>query len=45
IKQRDCQDRNGKVAPLRPANVAIIVDTSQLSIKDVFDSVIKKITI
>ncbi|MDE5000640.1 (d)CMP kinase, partial [Francisella tularensis] len=34
-----------KVAPLRPANDAIIVYTSQLSIKEVFDSVIKKITI
>ncbi|OIN83749.1 (d)CMP kinase [Francisella sp. TX07-6608] len=45
IKQRNFQDRNRKVAPLRPANDAIIVDTSQLSIKEVFDSVIKKITI
>ncbi|MDE5018935.1 (d)CMP kinase, partial [Francisella tularensis subsp. holarctica] len=38
-------DRNRKLAPLRPANDAIIVDTSQLYIKEVFDSVIKKITI
>ncbi|OEZ33826.1 cytidylate kinase [Francisella endosymbiont of Amblyomma maculatum] len=45
IKQRDFQDRNRKVAPLRPANNAIIVDTSQLSIKEVFDTVIKHIMI
>lgn len=45
IKQRDFQDRNRKVAPLRPANDAIIVDTSELSIKEVFDTVIKHIMI
>lgn len=43
IKQRDFQDRNRKVAPLRPANDAIIIDTSELSIKEVFDTVIKHI--
>ncbi|APD50531.1 (d)CMP kinase [Francisella hispaniensis] len=45
IKQRDFQDRNRKVAPLRPANDATIVNTSELSIKQVFDTVIKQITI
>ncbi|MFV9973017.1 MAG: (d)CMP kinase [Francisella endosymbiont of Hyalomma asiaticum] len=45
IKQRDFQDHNRKVAPLRPANDAIIVDTSELSIKEVFDTVIKHIII
>ena len=45
IKQRDFQDRNRKVIPLRPANNAIIVDTSELSIKEVFDTAIKHITI
>ena len=45
IKQRDFQDRNRKVAPLMPANDAIIVDTSELSIKEVFDTVIKHIMI
>ncbi|ORM39252.1 cytidylate kinase [Francisella endosymbiont of Ornithodoros moubata] len=45
IKQRDFQDRNRKVVPLRPANDAIIVDTSELSIKEVFDTVIKHIII
>ncbi|MFV9985152.1 MAG: (d)CMP kinase [Francisella endosymbiont of Hyalomma asiaticum] len=43
IKQRDFQDRNRKVAPLRPANDAIIIDTSELSIKEVLDIVIKHI--
>lgn len=45
IKQRNFQDRNRKVAPLRPSNDAIIVDTSELSIKEVFDTVIKHIMI
>ncbi|APC91490.1 MULTISPECIES: (d)CMP kinase [Francisella] len=45
IQQRDFQDRNRKVAPLRPAKDAIIVNTSELSIKEVFDTVIKQITL
>ncbi|GAB4222402.1 MAG: (d)CMP kinase [Francisella sp.] len=44
IKQRDFQDRNRKVAPLKPADDAIIIDTSNLSIKEVFDTVIKHIS-
>ncbi|MED7819803.1 MULTISPECIES: (d)CMP kinase [unclassified Francisella] len=43
IEKRDFQDRNRKTAPLRPADDAIIIDTSNLSIKEVFDTVISKI--
>ena len=41
VEQRDEQDRNRKVAPLRPANDAIIIDTSKLSIYGVFQKVLK----
>lgn len=43
IEKRDFQDRNRKTAPLRPADDAIIIDTSNLSIKEVFDTVVSKI--
>lgn len=43
IEKRDFQDRNRKTAPLRPADDAIIIDTSNLCIKEVFDTVISKI--
>lgn len=43
IEKRDFQDRNRKVAPLKPASDAIVINTSQLSIKEVFDAVVTKI--
>ncbi|AIT08629.1 cytidylate kinase [Candidatus Francisella endociliophora] len=43
IEKRDFRDRNRKVAPLRPAEDAQIIDTSNLSIKEVFKTVISKI--
>lgn len=36
IGARDCRDSNRKVAPLIPADDAIIIDTSDLSINEVF---------
>jgi len=36
IGARDCRDSNRKVAPLIPADDAIIIDTSDLSIDEVF---------
>lgn len=36
IGARDCRDSNRKVSPLIPAKDAIIVDTSELSIEEVF---------
>ncbi|MFC4891498.1 (d)CMP kinase [Pseudofrancisella aestuarii] len=43
IEQRDYQDRNRKVAPLKPADDAILVDTSNLSIGEVFQQVLNSI--
>ncbi len=42
IEQRDYQDRNRKVAPLRPADDAIVIDTSNLTIEEVFKTVIQQ---
>ena len=42
IEQRDYQDRNRKVAPLRPADDAIVIDTSNLTIEEVFTTVIQQ---
>lgn len=39
IRQRDEQDRNRAVAPLRPADDAVIVDTSGRNIDEVFAAV------
>jgi len=36
IKQRDEQDRNRAIAPLRPAKDAIVIDTSDLTLDEVF---------
>jgi cytidylate kinase len=43
IKERDDQDRNRPVAPLKPAEDAIIVDTTKLDIDGVFDCLVKHI--
>ena len=43
IEKRDYQDRNRKIAPLKPADDAIIVDTSKLSINEVFEIVMSNI--
>ena len=40
IRARDAQDRNRKVAPLRPAEDSIIVDTTKLDIDGVFDKLV-----
>ncbi|MCL4114689.1 UNVERIFIED_CONTAM: hypothetical protein GTU68_021567 [Idotea baltica] len=43
IEKRDYQDRNRKVAPLKPADDAVIINTSHLSIKEVFGKVVSLI--
>ena len=43
IEKRDFQDRNRKVAPLKPADNAILVDTSNLTIDEVFNLVLAQI--
>ncbi|WP_419781369.1 (d)CMP kinase [Maridesulfovibrio sp.] len=40
IRARDDQDRNRKVAPLKPAEDSIIVDTTKLDINGVFDKLV-----
>lgn len=43
IRARDEQDRNRKVAPLKPAEDAIIVDTTRLDIDGVFDRLVEEV--
>lgn len=43
IKARDEQDRNRAVAPLRPADDAVIVDTSRLDVEGVFRAILAHI--
>ncbi len=40
IRQRDHQDRNRKVAPLRPADDAELVDTTHLDVEGVFEKIL-----
>ena len=40
-KERDFRDANRSSAPLKPADDAIIIDTSDMAIDDVFDTVCK----
>jgi len=41
IQRRDERDRNRPVAPLVPAEDAVIIDTTELSIPEVIDSIMK----
>ncbi len=43
VKERDERDSNREVAPLKPADDAVIIDTSTLSPEDVFDTAIRAI--
>jgi CMP/dCMP kinase len=43
ITQRDARDRQRVVAPLQPAENAIIIDTTDSSIDEVFDQVMLKV--
>lgn len=36
IKERDVRDRNRPVAPLKPADDALIIDSSDMNIEEVF---------
>lgn len=42
VKQRDFEDRNRVIAPLRPAPDAIRVDTTNLKIEEVVDKVVRE---
>lgn len=37
IKERDLRDRNREVAPLKPADDALLLDSTALSINEVID--------
>lgn len=41
LKQRDMKDRTRSIAPLVPADDAVIIQTDNLSIQDVFDKVME----
>lgn len=43
IRERDTRDRNRPVAPLRPAAGALMVDSTALSIDDVFDLILEEV--
>lgn len=43
IAQRDARDKQRAVAPLRPADDAIIIDTTKYSINEVFNKVIQEV--
>ncbi|MFI3206438.1 MAG: (d)CMP kinase [Clostridia bacterium] len=41
IKVRDCQDSNREIAPLKPAEDAVVIDSSRLSFDEVVEEFIK----
>jgi len=43
IKARDSRDQSRSIAPLRPAEDAVIIDSTNLSIEDVLDKVISMV--
>jgi cytidylate kinase len=43
IRERDERDRNRAVAPLRPADDAVVVDSTTLSIDEVLDRVLEEV--
>ncbi|WP_263079633.1 (d)CMP kinase [Endozoicomonas sp. Mp262] len=43
IKARDERDTNRSVAPLKPADEAIVIDSSQIGIQEVFDRVMTEL--
>lgn len=40
IEKRDEQDRNREIAPLKPATGAIVIDTTELSLEEVFKKIL-----
>ena len=43
IRERDARDRSRPVAPLRPAEDAVLVDSTQMSIAEVLDRVLEEV--
>jgi len=44
LNNRDFQDKNRKVAPLKPAKDAIIIDTASLSVSQVLENLLSHVT-
>ena len=45
IQQRDEEDTNRKISPLKPADDSLVIDTSNLSIKEVEQKVMENLKI
>lgn len=45
IQERDNRDRNRPVAPLKPANDAVVIDSSNMSIEEVYNKVMEIIKV
>ncbi len=45
IRRRDAMDRNRAIAPLRPAEDALIIDTSEMDINEVLGTMLRHISI
>ena len=45
VKERDERDSNRTAAPLKPAEDAIIIDTSEMNAKEVFDKVVSLVEV
>lgn len=45
VKQRDHEDRNRKIAPLKQAEDAILIDTTHLSIDQVVEQIMKSVNL
>ena len=43
IEERDARDKNRAAAPLKPAEDAVIIDTSNLNLQQVIDAVVEKL--
>ena len=43
IKARDSRDQSRSIAPLRPADDAVIIDSTELNIDEVFNKVVSLI--
>ena len=43
VKERDARDRDRSAAPLKPAEDAVVIDTTDLSIEDAIDAAISSI--
>jgi cytidylate kinase len=41
IQERDAQDMNRAIAPLKPAEDAVVIDSSAMNIQQVFERVVQ----